>query len=200
MDTNGNAKKAAFLSAYAECATVRRAAEAAGISTTSHYRWLESDPEYVAAFEEAERLSVKSLEEEARRRAYEGCRRLKFDGKGNVLIDPATGEPYEELQYSDTLMIFLLKGAAPDKYRERMDTNVNGKVELSGEITHKHSLEALLGQTDYVGYLRHRTSHEDCDSGAICQIREPGNGKPVENGTPHGGAGPGANGHRNGSE
>lgn len=143
MATISDAKKAAFLSAYAECATVRRAAIAADVSNSSHYRWLEADAEYAAAFEVAERKSVKALEDEARRRAFEGCRRLKFDAKGNPLIDPSTGEPYEELQYSDTLLIFLLKGAMPEKYRERFETQHSGKVEIDHHI---ESLEALLNE------------------------------------------------------
>jgi hypothetical protein len=72
--------------------------------------------------------------------------------------------------------------------------------EHHGTIEHRHGLAELLAEQDYVGYLRNRTGNQDSDPRLVCQIREPGNGKPVENGEAHGGAGPGANGHRNGSE
>lgn len=34
-------------------------------------------------------------------------------------------------KYSDTLTIFLLKGAMPEKYRERVDTRVDGGMTLT---------------------------------------------------------------------
>ena len=178
---------------------MRGACKAAKVSSRSHYEWL-ADPTYYAQFEEAERKSVKTLEDEARRRAFEGCRRLKFDARGKPLIDPATKKPYEELQYSDTLLIFLLKGALPEKYRERMEANHTGTVKHEGAVEHRVLFTELLAQQDYVEFLRHRTSVEDCDAGAICQTREPGNGKPLANGQAYGGAGPGTNCHRNGHE
>ena len=43
------------------------------------------------------------------------------------MIDPRTKQPYLELDYSDTLLIFLLKGLRPQKYRERYEhTGANG--------------------------------------------------------------------------
>lgn len=76
------------------------------------------------------------LEEEARRRAYDGVRRLKFDrGKmitipmedldGAPILDENSKPimvPYVEHEYSDTLMMFLLKGARPERYRDRQET------------------------------------------------------------------------------
>ncbi len=85
------------------------AARAAKINRSTHYRWLE-DLEYADAFDEAKEEAVDVLEMEARRRAVEGIDRPVFyQGKkvGSVR------------SYSDTLLIFLLKGAMPEKYRER---------------------------------------------------------------------------------
>lgn len=61
-------------------------------------------------------------------------------------------------------------------------------------------LQELLAEPSYVEYLRQRTVDQDCDSGAVCQVRDYGNGQALANGQAHGGAGPGTNGHRNGSE
>jgi len=71
-----------------------------------------------------------SLEEEAIRRARDGVRRMKFNPKtGEPYIDPETGKPYLEHEYSDNLMLALLKRHFPD-YRERAapELHVNASV------------------------------------------------------------------------
>ena len=67
------------------------------------------------------------LEAEARRRAIEGIEKPVFY-KGKMCyrdeVDPATGErrgtgePLLIRKSSDVLLMFLLKGARPEKYRE----------------------------------------------------------------------------------
>ena len=113
-----DASKAAFLDAYAITDSVTRAAVAAGVSRRVHYQWL-GDADYFEAFEAAKEIAAEVLEAEARRRAVEGLRKYKFhDGK--PVLHPETGEPYYELEYSDTLLIFKLKGALPEKYADRL--------------------------------------------------------------------------------
>jgi hypothetical protein len=104
------AKKRSFLAAYAETGTIKQAAKIAGIERKSHYLWLEKDPEYVEMFKSAREQAGDQLEQEARRRAIEG------------VPEPVwyRGQIVGEVQkYSDTLLIFLLKGAKPEKYAER---------------------------------------------------------------------------------
>jgi len=97
----GTAKKqAAFLAAFAECGNVTRACEIAKVGRRTHYNWLE-DPDYEAAFSDAENQAVDALEGEARRRALES---------------------------SDTLLIFLLKSRRPELYRERHHVEHAGSV------------------------------------------------------------------------
>lgn len=103
------AKRAAFLAAYAETATIRYAAEAAGVDRVQHYRWLALDPEYKAAFEAAGQQAIERMEREALRRAVEGNEEPVYQG----------GERVGTVRkYSDTLLIFMLKAANPAKYRE----------------------------------------------------------------------------------
>ena len=52
------------------------------------------------------------------RRAKDGLVKYKFKRDGTPLEHPVTGEPYYELEYSDTLLIFLLKAARPHKFRD----------------------------------------------------------------------------------
>ena len=72
------------------------------------------------------------LEEEAYRRAIDGCQEpIVFDGR-------VIGH---RLKYSDTLMIFMLKALDPDKYRENRGIinalQVAQNPDPSGEITAK---------------------------------------------------------------
>jgi hypothetical protein len=109
-------KKAAFLAAYAATCTVTKAAEAAKIHRATHYDWLRTDPEYKAQFEQTQVQVVQALEDEAIRRAYHGTRRpVTVAGKRELVTD-----------YSDTLLIFLLKGARPQKYRDNV--HVDGSL------------------------------------------------------------------------
>jgi hypothetical protein len=117
----------AFLAAYAECGNITLAAKMAKIDRTQHYRWL-ADPDYAEQFQAAEEQAVEMLEKEARRRAIEGLKKKKFDKNGQPIIDPETGEQYVEHEYSDTLLIFLLKGARPEKYRDRHEISANVNV------------------------------------------------------------------------
>jgi hypothetical protein len=102
-------KKRAFLIAFAGVGVIKQAAEAAGISRQSHFDWMGKDAIYAAAFARAGDAATDSLEAEARRRAFEG---------------------------SDTLLIFMLKGALPGKYRERYEhTGKDGADLFPAKVT-----------------------------------------------------------------
>jgi hypothetical protein len=103
-------KKRAFLLAFAEIGQITRAARAASVDHSLHYYWHKTDPAYREAFADAKDLAAATLEEEAIRRARDGVKRTIF------YQGEAIGE---ELTYSDTLLIFLLKGAIPDKYSDK---------------------------------------------------------------------------------
>ena len=109
--TIAHPKKRAFLMAYAHCGQLKRSCQAADLDHSMHYYWLKVDPAYRVAFAEAQSLAGSTLEEEAIRRARDGVTRTVYRG----------GEPIgEETIYSDTLLIFLMKGAMPAKYGDRV--------------------------------------------------------------------------------
>jgi len=121
-------KQRACLNAYKETGgNITRAAECVGITRQTHYDWLESDPEYVEEFKKAEQEAADRLEEEARRRAVEGWEEPVFH-KGKVVGAVR--------KYSDALLIFLLKGAKPEKYKERVANEHSGKVEADVKVYH----------------------------------------------------------------
>jgi len=79
----------------------------------NHYNWLLHDPDYAAAYEEAKRLCGDALEREGLRRAFAG---------------------------SDTMLIFMLKGAMPDKYTPRYQVEHKGAVELLHKLAQLPSM------------------------------------------------------------
>ena len=126
--------QAAFLAAYSTLGVITKAAEAAHCSRESHTWWMTHDPDYPAKFQTAQDEANDCLEAEARRRAVEGVGKMKFwrdkaTGEALPIIDPRTGKPYIEHDYSDRLIELLLKAHLPEKYVERSKvetTNIDG--------------------------------------------------------------------------
>lgn len=125
-------KQAAFLTALVFHAGQHgKAAKAAKIARQLHHYWLKTDEYYKGLHREAMTQVTEVLEDEAIRRAIEG------QEKGVYYQGAQCGT---EIVHSDGLMMFLLRGADPEKYRERSE--VKGKV----DVTHKFSgtMEQLL--------------------------------------------------------
>lgn len=118
------AKKKKFLAAYRDLGNVSFAARMAGISRRCHYQWLEQDADYKAAFDDAAEEAADGLEAEARRRAVEGLEEPVF---GSLGAGAGSGVVGHIRKYSDTLLIFLLKGSKPEKFQERHLVGGKGK-------------------------------------------------------------------------
>lgn len=109
-----------MLAALAKTGNVTQAARAAKVGRATHYEWLAEDPEYASAAAGAMEEAADLLEAEAQRRAVTGVLEPVFhQGKKVATVR----------KYSDTLLIFLLKGAKPEKYKER--TELSGRLDLS---------------------------------------------------------------------
>lgn len=130
-DRSKEQKQLDFLAAFVELISVTRAAKKAKIHRTTVYDWVHDDPEFEKAYKRACEIATFKLEDEAVRRAYEGTLRPVFQGGVKV------GSIRE---YSDTLLIVLLKARAPEKYKERTSNEHTGKnggpIEVNGTITH----------------------------------------------------------------
>jgi len=118
-ETTKKRRQDVFLKEFKICATVTHAAQLANIGRQTHYDWLRKDEEYQAAFAEAEVAATDALIQEARRRATEGVKEPVYY-KGEVVGTIK--------KYSDTLLIFLLKGALPEVYRERYEISGGDKA------------------------------------------------------------------------
>ena len=106
--TSRTAKKQAFLEAYRDLGTVSGAARRIGVHRQRLYAWRQADAAFAAQWAEVEAEVADDLEQEAIRRAKEG---------------------------SDTLLIFLLKGLKPERYRERVEHH-SGPEPVRVVITH----------------------------------------------------------------
>jgi hypothetical protein len=105
-------KKRAFLAAYAHTGRITHAAKSSNLGWRNHYNWIKTDPVYAQAFAVAGQMAGDWMEDEAIRRAKEGVFKPVF----------YKGEHVDDVQeFSDTLLIFLLKGAKPEKYKDRFE-------------------------------------------------------------------------------
>lgn len=99
------------------------------MARSTAYDHKEKDKEFARKWQEAVDQGTDNLEQEARRRAFTGTKKPIFY-KGQKIADVR--------EYSDTLLIFLLKGNRPEKFIERQEiTGRGGKDLIPSEITHK---------------------------------------------------------------
>jgi hypothetical protein len=118
-------KASLFLTALADLGHVGQAAKRTGITVRTWYRHRREDATFAAAWEQALGEAMDTvLEPEAIRRAVHGVLKPVYQGGKRV------GYVRE---YSDTLLIFLLKGGKPEKYRERAHLTVEGEMTLQLE-------------------------------------------------------------------
>ena len=151
------ARKAAFLRAFALTGNVSEAARQADVDRTTPYGWKDADEAFAEAWEVAEQESIDALELEARRRAEQGVRRVRVSGGKVVMVpDPENPDgpevPLVEHEYSDTLMVLLLKAHRPAKYRERSSMELSGPdggpIESRAEVDPGFVADALR----FLGY------------------------------------------------
>lgn len=96
-----------FLDTLRKSANVSKSALTAGISRAAVYKHRSKNIEFSKEWDDALEESLDMLEEEARRRAYEGIKEgVWYQGE----------EVGETIKYSDTLMQFLLRAYRPQKF------------------------------------------------------------------------------------
>jgi hypothetical protein len=126
-------KQADFLAQFSTYASVSRACKKAKVPRSNIYLWLNDAEEvtFKELYEFACKEALGALEDEAVRRAYQGTIKPVYQGGkkvGNIR------------EYSDTLLIVLLKARAPEKYKERVHKELTGKdggpIQTTSTITH----------------------------------------------------------------
>ncbi len=112
-------KQRLFLQALSVTPQIGRACRAAGIhpSTAWSWRFKEPDPLFVRAYARAYKMGLEHVEDEMFRRGHVGYAKPVYH-QGRLVGT--------ERQFSDTAAIFMLKGAMPEKYRERIEQSGPG--------------------------------------------------------------------------
>ncbi len=162
--------KKKVLELYAEIGNVAKACDQLGLVRRTFYHWKAQDKEFAAQLKIAEELALGVLEDEAHRRAVAGVEKPVYQGGKKV------GTVNE---YSDTLLIVLLKARAPHRYKERFSgelTGADGKPLLSEmKMLHVHSqqplaqseeevMKQIAGETgDYIDYEETPPPTDDLD-------------------------------------
>ena len=121
--------KHAFLDDFVRWANISSACVTAGIARQTYYIWMENDSKFAAAVQLANEAATERLEREAWRRATEGSpyKRTSYWHGEPVGTD-------EKIEYSDQLMMLLLRARKPDTYREKVDVTVNQVVKAIAGI------------------------------------------------------------------
>ena len=131
--------KPMFLEQLETRGAISAAAKAAGVSKQAAYKAAKRDPEFKDAWDEAIETACDAMELEARRRAVDGTDRPVFHA-GKVV-----GHVRE---YSDQLLIFLLRAHRPQKYRER-----NGLVQFDPTRCTNEQLARIVAGEDPIMVL-----------------------------------------------
>lgn len=114
-------RKRKFVQALAHTGSITRAATAAGWCTDTARKLRKTDPLFAQCWDNALEFAADSLEEEARRRAVDGVLTPVF--QQGALVGYVRN-------YSDNLLIQLLKANNPNKFRDnhKVDVEARGSV------------------------------------------------------------------------
>ena len=110
-------RRAVFLHHLKQGYTITGAARAAGTLQMTAYKARAADPEFKAQWDEALEEGLDRLEDEVVRRAVDGVDEPVFH-RGEVVGHVR--------KYSDTLLIFKLKGHRPERYRDNYEHTIKG--------------------------------------------------------------------------
>lgn len=134
-----NAWRVPFLEALSSGMSITTACKDAKVGRSTAFDHRQRDEAFALAWHQAMEAGADLLEDEARRRAAEGTIKPVYQGGKKV------GEIRE---YSDTLLIFLLKGKRPDVYRDNVKVEHTGKVQHDLTAMSDAELEALERELD----------------------------------------------------
>lgn len=150
-----------FLARYSACGALNVASEG---DCQKHYRWLRTDLNgYREAFEQAKLEATDILKTEAWRRGVNGVEKLKFY-KGNVIMVPCDADdpegkfigvdvdgkdmyekPYKEHEYSDNVLMFLMKHLSPEFKGDTDNSRSNNiTVSIVNEAAERESRSRII--------------------------------------------------------
>lgn len=146
--------KQKFLERYIELGSVKDTCEELCLVRRTIYHWKAQDPVFAENYRVADMVALGILEDEAYRRAVNGVDKPVYQGGKRV------GTVKE---FSDILLMFLLKARAPHKYKDRVAGGLfdpNGET-LELKITHVHSNLPLASSEQDIQHHITDIPHED---------------------------------------
>jgi hypothetical protein len=102
-------RQRAFLAAFPITCSVKGASQAARIHRSLHFKWLQNDPAYRAAWQAVQRLAADEIQDEMVRRAMGIRRQCFYNGKPVQTGRGRSARFVYQVEYSDRLLIELLK-------------------------------------------------------------------------------------------
>ena len=117
--------KVAFLREFAMCGIILHAAQAAGVKRQTVQDWRRNDPAFVDLMTNAHEDAMDLLEEEARRRGYDGVLEPVYQGGKEVGTIR---------RYSDHLLMMFLKGKRRGDFSERVEQTGAGGATLASAV------------------------------------------------------------------
>lgn len=126
-----------FMEEFKKSGNITAASEVCGFNRRCVYDWKEIFPDLEQELADARLEAIERLEEEARARATKGVNRPVFQ-KGKK-VGYVT-------HYSDNLLMFLLKGNAPEKFRDNL--NVTGRQEHNIDLNLKSVVKEVWEKLD----------------------------------------------------
>lgn len=137
--------KERFLELYMQCGHVTRTCQILGLIPRTVYRWKQTDIQFADDWAMADRVALSILEDAAIERAVHGIQKPVY--QGGKLCGYVT-------EFSDQLLIVLLKARDPKKYRENTRTELTGAdgkpLVNDMKITHVHSNLELATSEDQI--------------------------------------------------
>jgi len=119
--------KAGFIESLQKTGNISASARLVGVDRKAAYDARGTDPIFAAQWDDAIEEATDALEFEARRRALDGIPVESYDKDGNIRST--------RMEYSDTLMIVLLKAHRPEKFKERFSGEMSTKGSLTVDVS-----------------------------------------------------------------
>ena len=128
------AAKTVFLNGLAAGKSVHNAADEAGVNFRNFYRWRDEDSEFEDGWKQATSKKLDDLEVEALRRAVKGVEKPVY--RGGEIVGHVT-------DYSDSMLMFLLKAQYPEKY-DAKSTSAKAGSSVKDNQTNTQTVEGAL--------------------------------------------------------
>lgn len=135
-----------FLTAFRETGLVTEACKLANIARATVYAERQRNEQFAVAWSEIELETTEAMEREAYRRGVEGVERpMVSAGKLVTTVQ----------EYSDTLLIFLLKARKPATYRDNVHVQHSGTVrsetvEVPDDAERRREVARILAEAEAV--------------------------------------------------